>query len=128
MQYDPRQVANVLLQPNPMFKLYGWIGGQVEANVKRGATLEDNTFSDWLYGEYDEEKYKKYLLLHAVPGVSQYMDYLLDYRVSREYLDRYGMDWTDIHDPRKLALSNSGTALARFGMNFVSKNVDKLYR
>lgn len=117
-------IKDFLLSPSPQVRVIKFLYGE----YKRGATLEDNTFSEWLYGEWDETKYKQYLALNAVPGISQYMDYLLSYRGAVEYLNRYGMDWSDIHDPRKLGLSNSGTALARFGLNFVSRNVTKLYR
>lgn len=117
-------VKDFLLSPSPWVQVGKFLYGE----YKRGATFENNSFSEWLYGEWTEDKYKQYLALHSVPVVGQYMDYLLDYRGGREYLNRYGMDWSDIHDPRKLALSNSGTALARYGVNFVSKNISKLYR
>lgn len=117
-------IKDTLLSPSPWVQLGKFLYGEFE----RGATLENNSFSEWLYGEWDETKYKQYLALNAVPGISHYMDYLLGYRSANEYLNRYGMDWSDIHDPRKLDLSNSGTALARFGLNFVSRNVSKLYR
>lgn len=117
-------IKNTFLAPSPWVQLGKFLYGEYE----RGATFEDNFFSEWLYGPYDETKYKQYLAFHSVPVLGQYMDYLLDYRASSEYLNRYGLDWSNIHDPRKLAISGSGTALARIGVNFVSKNVERLYR
>lgn len=83
----------------------------------------------WLYGSWNKEKYSTYTVLNNIPGVSDYMDTLLDRRTAQEYLDRYGLDYTDIHDPRKLPGGKSSAV--RVGMNalqFVSKNVSKLYR
>lgn len=91
-------------------------------------TLESNPFSDWLYGDYNETKLRQFTLLHNIPFVSNYMDYLLDLRANNEYLERYGMDYTDVHDPRKLSSVRSGSQLVGSSLNFVSKNVDKLYR
>lgn len=82
---------------------------------------------DWLYGEWNEQKVKEFELLHRVDIVGDYMDYLLDLRSDQEYLNRYGMDWSDIHDPRKLHSTASGSRLAGSTLNFVSKNVHRLY-
>lgn len=82
----------------------------------------------WLYSDWTEDKFKAYSMLNSLPFVGNYMDYLLDKRATDEYFDRYGMDYTDIHDPRKLQYSNTVVNLYRSGMNFVSKNVTRLYR
>lgn len=79
--------------------------------------------ANWLYGDWDEEKYRTYTALNAVPGVSDYMDYLLDRRADEEYLRRYGMDYSDIHDPRKLRQTHSGSRM----ISSVSSNVSRLY-
>lgn len=95
----------------------------------KGATLENNKLSRWLYEDnWSKEKLRQYQLLNAVPGVSQYMDYLLDLRADQEYLDRYGMSYSDIHDPRKLRSTSSGSRLAGSAVNMVSRNLDDLYR
>ena len=112
------------LQPNPILQTIGYIGN----DVIHGRTINDNSFSDWLYGDWNEEKFKQYEILHAVPGISNYMDYLLDYRADQEYLRRYGMDYTNIHDPRKLRQTNSSARTVNFGLNFVSSNVSHLYQ
>lgn len=79
--------------------------------------------SDWLYGEYDEEKLRQFQIAYAIPGVRNYLDYLLDRRADQEYLSRYGMDYTDIHDPRKLRQTRSGSSV----ISSVSSNVSRLY-
>lgn len=117
-------VKDFLLSPSPPVRLAQFLYGE----WKRGADFENNAVSDWLYSDWSEEKYKQYLALRSVAPVRMYFDYLLDYRGANEYLNRYGMDWSDIHDPRKLALNQSGTALGGYALNFVSRNVSKLYR
>lgn len=93
----------------------------------KGYNIDSNPFSDWLYGEYDEKKLRQFELLHNIPVVSNYMDYLLDRRADEEYLNRYGMDYSDVHDPRKLHSVNSGSRAIGAALNFVSSNVSKLY-
>lgn len=91
--------------------------------------LNDNAFSRWLYEDnWSEAKLQQYELLNSIPIVSNYMDYLLDRRSDQEYLDRYGMDYPDIHDPRKLKQSSSASVVIRSGYEMISKNLDKLYR
>lgn len=94
----------------------------------RNRSLEDNTISDWLYGEWDEEKLRKFQIYHNIPLVGNYLDYLLDVRADREYLKRYGLDYSDIHDPRKLYSMSSGSRLISSAYNFIGKNVDDLYK
>lgn len=81
----------------------------------------------WLYGPWTKEKYETYKALNLVPGVSHYMDYLLDVRRDEEYLRRYGMDYTDLHDPRKLSQTGSYSRLGGYTLNFVSRNIHRLY-
>lgn len=86
--------------------------------------LVDDKVSEWLYGEWDEGKYKTFRTLYAVPGIRDYFDYLLDNRRDQEYFRRYGMDYSHIHDPRKLySISSYGRVV-----NYVSRNVNKLYK
>lgn len=91
------------------------------------ATYGEKKFSEWLYGDYNEEKLIQFELLHNLPVVGDYMDYLLDRRADEEYMHRYGLDYTDIHDPRKLRQTSSGARFIGSGLNFVSDNVKKLY-
>lgn len=96
--------------------------------TRTAAAYTDKRFSEWLYGEYDEEKLTQFELLHNIPVIGAYMDYKLDVRADQEYLNRYGMDYSDIHDPRKLKQTSSGSRMYGSSLNFVSKNVDKLYK
>lgn len=103
-------------------------GLQFYNEVLKGSTLENNVVSDWLYGEWNEEKLRTFEKLYAIRPVKIYFDYLLDRRADREYLDRYGLDYTSVHDPRKLRQVGSASTMYGYGMNFVSDNVRKLYR
>lgn len=87
----------------------------------------DKRFTEWLYGEYDEQKLTQFELLYHTP-FGAYMDYKLDLRSDEEYLRRYGMSYEDVHDPRKLRQVSSGSRLYGTALNYVSKNVDKLYK
>lgn len=91
-----------------------------------GSSIENAT-KEWLYGPWSKEKLGVFEALYAVPGVRHYMDYLLDIRANEEYLRRYGMDYSSLHDPRKLSQVRSGSSLVGYSYNFVSKNVSKLY-
>lgn len=95
-----------------------------ERAVKRG----DQSVQNWLYGSYDEQKLNHFTALYSVPGVRQYFDYLLDKRADQEYLRRYDMSYSDIHDPRKLRQVGSGSSMISHSYNMVSKNIHRLYK
>lgn len=82
---------------------------------------------NWLYGEWNEEKYNVYLGLSNIPVFNNYMDYLLDSRDAKQYLQRYGMGYSDIRDPRKLNSTSSGSRFLGSTVQFVSKNLEDLY-
>lgn len=110
------------------FKTPTWLfTGLLPYAKMKGYTVDENPFSEWLYGDYDKEKLRHFEMLYATP-LHYYMDYLLDRRSDEEYLNRYGMDYTDIHDPRKLKQVSSAAHALGFTMNFVSDNVTRLYR
>lgn len=92
-----------------------------------GQTIQKNT-SEWLYGEWNEDKLHTFQALYSLPVVHQYFDYLLDIRSDNEYLRRYGMDYSDIHDPRKLNSTRSASALASRTFEMVSSNINDLYQ
>lgn len=117
-------VRQYLPYTNPQYATYRLYAD----HIKGKRDLEHNEFATWLYGGYDEGKLRQFEILHNIPVVGNYMDYLLDYRVDREYLNRYGMDYSDVHDPRKLRSVGSGSAFYGSAVNFVSKNVSRLYR
>lgn len=85
----------------------------------------DNGLSRWLYGtdKWTETDYNRFLTLYSIPGMRQYIDYLYDSRAAKEYMARYGMDYSDIHDPRKLKSTASGVRM----ISWVSENIAKLY-
>lgn len=96
--------------------------------ISRSAfAYSDKRFTEWLYGEYDEKKLTQFELLHTIGPVGAYMDYKLDLRADNEYLNRYGMDYSDVHDPRKLKQTSSGSRMYGSSLNYVSKNLEKLY-
>lgn len=107
--------------------IYNGVKSNVDFLMSIRDNPKDNQFSEWLYGSWDKEKYDRYKLLNAIPGISHYMDYLLDIRADNEYLNRYGMDYSDIHDPRKLSQTGSSAVLGGYAYHFVSKNVNRLY-
>lgn len=88
----------------------------------------DFNVSKWLYGDWNEEKLRQFQIAYSVPGVRDYLDYLLDRRADEEYLGRYGMDYSDIHDPRKLRTSGSLPRSLGSSYRMVSRNVEKLYK
>ena len=93
--------------------------------------LNDNYVSDWLYGDWNEEKYDRYLQLRSMDPtglVGNYFDYLLDRRSDYEYLKNHGLTYNDIHDPRKLRQSSSAQRLGSNYIRTVSSNVNRLYR
>lgn len=85
---------------------------------------------NWLYGPWNENKLKMFEFQQSgiIPLIDKYNNYLLDLRADHEYMDRYGMTYEDIHDPRKLRQTSSGSALIGSSINFVSDNVRRLYR
>ena len=95
---------------------------------KKMGDYVDRKVEEWLYGEYDEKKLSQFEFYHSLPLVGDYMDYLLDKRADQEYMQRYGIDYKDIHDPRKLRQTSSGSRLLGNSMRMVSRNVDSLYR
>lgn len=112
------------LDPSDLYGTYNRVQGV-------GRFLERNApklFDTWLYGSYDKQKYDAFTALYAVPYLHDYIDWRLDVRSAEEYMNRYGMDYSDIHDPRKLQSTGSQTRVIQNGYNFVSKNVSRLYR
>lgn len=95
-----------------------------------GIDLKRNGFQDWLYSaeDWDTDDYYKFYMLYSLPVFSSYIDTLYDKRAQEEYFKRYGMDYSDVHDPRKLMFSNSARNLVSGSMNFVSRNLTRLYR
>lgn len=81
-----------------------------------------------LTDNWSKGKLQTYEAMSNVPVLGQYMNYLLDVRADEEYLRRYKMDYSDIHDPRKLRQTSSGSRLFGESIEYVSKSVSRLYR
>lgn len=88
-------------------------------------TLTDNHY--W-YGKYSKEKLDRYNFYQNVPLYGQYINYKLDKIKDAQYLNRYGMDYSDILDPRKLYSSSSASQLYGSVLNYASRNISRLYR
>lgn len=92
-----------------------------------GAT--HNVYADWLYeDDWTKEKLGMYELATHIPLLNSYTEWLLDVREDEEYLRRFGMDYSDVHDPRKLHQTSSGSRAIGGAINFVSAMVTRLYR
>lgn len=87
-------------------------------------------FNKWLYEaeKWDQDDYIKFYTLYSLPVVSSYIDYLYDKRSTEEYFARHGLSYKDVHDPRKLLHTSSARSTVSGVTNFVSHNLDKLYR
>lgn len=84
-------------------------------------------FDDFLYGDMSKGKYDAISFLYALPFFHELIDWRMDSRKAQEYLDRYGMDWSDVHDFRKLSSFGSQSRLIGSAYRMVSKNVEDLY-
>lgn len=95
--------------------------------VKSDVQQLDRQFTEWLYGPVDQKKLTQLEFLYNTP-LKPYMDYKMDLRWDSEYLARYGMTVSDVHDFRKLHSFGSGTQFIGSSLNFVSDNIKRLYR
>lgn len=88
----------------------------------------DQQFTDWLYNApLTEQKLSQLEFLYHTP-LKPMIDYKMDMRQDKEYLNRYGMTLEDVHDFRKLHQFGSGSAVYGAMLNFVSSNINRLYR
>lgn len=91
--------------------------------------LEDYMMAFWdtenwlLNSGWNESKQNAFDNLYSYSLFRSQFDRILDKRDRDYYLYRYGMDYSNVRDPRKLTVTgNLGMAL-----NFVSDNVKRLY-
>lgn len=117
---------------DPIVELYEYAVDNVDNFVENAILpqFEDNFISQWLYEDnWTKGKYAIYLGSQGVPLVGTYFNWLLGMRQSQEYLDQNQLDWSDIHNPRKLPGGNEGNSASLFrgGINFISDNVKRLY-
>lgn len=86
---------------------------------------------EWLNSEWSKEKQTAFNDLYdfSIGGYSPFrdtFDKILDERNNDLYMDRYGLTYADVKDPRKLK-SNSTVGMALSTINFVSSNIKRLY-
>lgn len=82
----------------------------------------------FLYGEMSKEKYDAISFLYGLPGFHEFIDWRMDARATQEYMNRYGLQWSDVHDFRKLSSFGSQSRLVGSAYRMVSKNVEDLYK
>lgn len=101
----------------------------LDPGIDEGRDFEHNSLTEWLYADdWSEEKLHQFRVMYATPGLKDYIDYLLDLRYDQEYMRRYNLDYSDIHDPRKLKSVPSGSRALYGGLNFVSDMAKHLYK
>lgn len=84
------------------------------------------------YGNYDEEKYRKYRFWHNGLGNTltfgysgKHIDSSISYGESLAYMKNHDISYDDIVNPNNLPQYESNYSM---GLNFVSDNIRKLYR
>lgn len=83
-------------------------------------------YDNW-YGNYDEKKYKSYQFFSSFPFVDAEVENSIANGKTKSYLERYGMDYSDIVDPS--SLYNAGnTSRTIHQLNWVGNNISRLYR
>lgn len=100
--------------------------GLVQAGKDIYGTFTDDRY--W-YGGYDDPtKDDRFSFYYSIPGIQNMIDYRLDNVNWDFYKDRYNLDDSMVGDPRKKPTARSTTNAVRYGLNFVSRNVSRLYR
>lgn len=84
------------------------------------------------YGNYDEDKYRKYRFWHNGLGNTltfgmsgKHIDSSISYGESQSYMKERGISYDDIINPNNLPQYESNYSM---GFNFVSDNIRRLYR
>lgn len=109
---------------NPMLRL----GYTVAKDAIDGGSVTDNSYSRWLTnGEWNSDKYSEYMLYRALPGLSQYTNFLTSMYDDMSYMKNHNLSWDDVKRPWKFSSSNTGSQLIGRSLNFVSDNVKRLY-
>lgn len=99
----------------------------MDRRVKEHA-LNHSPFDDFLYDIKSKEQYDAISFLYAMPFFHQIIDWRMDTRATQEYMNRYGLDWSDLHDFRKLKNFGSQSSLVGSAYQMISKNIEDLYR
>lgn len=95
--------------------------------------LDKNGWAEWLYkaadeGRWTKEDQERFDLLYAHEPFKTYFDWILDARIREKIFNLTGTDYDDIRDPRNVVGAGNSGRLVRWGVNFVSDNVKRLYR
>lgn len=110
---------------NPLIR----VAATVSKDLYEGRSFKDNSYSAWLTnGEWDESKYTEYLVNTVLPGMREYTQFLVDFYDDKSYMDRQGIDWSNVRHPWKFKSSNSASSGMRYGYHFVSDNIKRLYK
>lgn len=93
---------------------------------------DKNGWAEWLYsaaeGQWTQEDQDRFDMYYAMEPFKSYFDWVLDKQIREKVFNLYGIDYSDIHDPRNvIGAGNSGRALHN-SLNFVSDNVRRLYK
>lgn len=83
---------------------------------------------DWLLSPKDKAGTDFVQLLYATPLGKTYIDWLYSKRDTETYLERYGLEYTDIYDFRKLPSTGPAAVLYGKSLNYVSRNIGRMYR
>lgn len=84
-------------------------------------------YEDWLLDDMSEAKYNYLVMMDGVPFVGGYHRSVFATRDMDLYLDRHGLDYSDILNPYNVPTLSANSSVVRQGVNFVSKNIDLLY-
>lgn len=95
-------------------------------------TIDDNGISRWLYegldGNWTKEDQERFERMYSIKGYKEYLDYLLDKEQRERIFNLYGIQYSDIRDPRNVKGAASTSRMYTAAYNFVSDNVKRLYR
>lgn len=85
-------------------------------------------YDSWYKSPWNPQKYTQYLFMKQIPFVSWNMSVYEGNQSNDEYMNRYGLTWDDITHPQRLPGTSQLSNDYRVGVNFVSKNIERLYK
>lgn len=101
-----------------------------------GIQYLSNAYASILMGDlttgWNETKYNQYMVNRAVlPGYSEIADYRIGKYKNDWYMQRYGLTWDQVQQPWNLPGYNQQSSAvgssSHRALNFVSKNIERLY-
>lgn len=78
--------------------------------------------------DYDEHKLNAYYFFSQIPPFSYHINYQVGKAQNEQYLTRYGMTPEDILYPGKLPGTSKISSAYAGSLNWVSSNINRLYR